>query len=246
MADAGPRKSYTLLTAGTPNGWKPSITLEELGSSYDVKKISLSDNEQKQDWFLKINPNGRIPALVDHTCGDLPIFESGAIMWWLASRDPEGKLFPKDPSKQAEVMSWLMFQMGGLGPMQGQANHFLRYAPVKIEYGINRYVNETNRLYQVLDDHLKDHEWLAADQYTIADIANFTWVFIHTWSGVSLDDKPHLKAWFEKIEARPAVQRGLDIPEANKFKSMTEEEAQKAVEEVQKFMGSTAAPATQK
>ncbi|CAL5225665.1 g8526 [Coccomyxa viridis] len=231
----------TLYTAGTPNGWKPSITLEELGIPYEVKSISLPENEQKQDWFLKINPNGRIPAMVDHSAGNLPIFESGAIMWYLGMRhDPQGKIFPKDIKKQTEVMSWLMFQMGGLGPMQGQANHFVRYAPEQIEYAKNRYVNETNRLYQVLDTHLKTHEWLAADQYTIADIANFSWVFAYFWAGATVDDKPHLKAWYEKILARPEVQKGLDVPEANAFKkALGEEEIQKMVGEARKVMVST-------
>ncbi|KAK9810083.1 hypothetical protein WJX72_004467 [[Myrmecia] bisecta] len=240
MASGG--KPFTLYTAGTPNGWKASIPLEELGVPHNVRAISLSKNEQKEDWFLRINPNGRIPALVDHEAGDLAIFESGAIMWYLAEKaDPNGLLAPKDLSKKAEVMSWLMFQMGGVGPMQGQANHFNRYAPEKIPYAINRYVNETNRLYEVLEKHLANHEWLAADQYTIADIANFCWVYSHDWAGVSLDDKPHLKAWLEKIEKRPAVQCGLDVPEPNMVKKAKEdpEFAKQKIQEAQAMMVST-------
>ncbi|KAK9810507.1 hypothetical protein WJX72_011963 [[Myrmecia] bisecta] len=233
-------KPFTLYTAGTTNGWKGSIPLEELGVPYNVKAISFSKNEQKEDWFVRINPNGRIPALVDHAAGDLAIFESGAIMWYLAEKaDPSGLLAPKDLSKKAEVMSWLMWQMGGLGPMQGQLSHFSKFAPEQIPYAIERYSNETERLYQVLEDQLSKHEWLAADQYTIADIASFCWVYAHEFAGISLADKPHLKAWLERIEARPAVQRGLDVPEPNLIKQARQdpELAKRMVEEAKAKMG---------
>ncbi|KAL0023698.1 hypothetical protein WJX79_003791 [Trebouxia sp. C0005] len=195
---------------------------------YKVHAISLSKNEQKEEWFLKINPNGRIPAIVDHDEGDLPVFESGAIMIYLADKDPSSKFLPKDTRKRAEVISWLMFQMGGLGPMQGQANHFVRYAPEKIEYGVKRYTNETRRLYGVIEKHLSDgRDWLAAGQYTIADMANFSWVFMHEWAGIEVDDMPHLKAWMKRIEERPAVQKGLDIPEENVKKQMARDPKKK-------------------
>lgn len=221
-------KGITLYTSGTPNGWKASILVEELQTPYQVHAISLSKNEQKEEWFLKINPNGRIPAIVDHDEGDLPVFESGAIMIYLADKDPNSKFLPKDTRKRAEVISWLMFQMGGLGPMQGQANHFVRYAPEKIEYGVKRYTNETRRLYGVIEKHLSDgREWLAAGQYTIADMANFSWVFMHEWAGIEVDDMPHLKAWMKRIEERPAVQKGLDIPEENVKKQMARDPKKK-------------------
>ncbi|CAK0785922.1 hypothetical protein CVIRNUC_009135 [Coccomyxa viridis] len=219
MASSTDGAQLTLYTGPTPNGWKPSIMLEELGLPYHVRRLDFSSKEQKEEWFLKINPNGRIPALVDHTAGDLKIFESGAILWYLGEMyDPEGTLWPKEGKKRTEVMSWLMFQMGGLGPMQGQASYFLNSAPEQIEYAKNRYLNETDRLYQVLDDHLKERQWLAAGQYTLADIANFTWVFCHSRIGKTLDDNPHLKAWYERMLARPAVQKGLDVPTENAIK----------------------------
>lgn len=206
-------KPYTLYTAGTPNGWKASITLEEIGVPYHVHYISLSKNEQKQDWFTKINPNGRIPALVDHQGGDFPIFESGAILWYLAEKHHEANILPQDVKGKAEVSSWLNWQMGGVGPMAGQAIMFLWYAPEDIPFAVNRYVYETDRLYTILDLHLRDRDWVAAGQFTIADIALYPWVWLHWYSGVPLDDKPHLTTWLQRCGARPAVQRGLLIPE---------------------------------
>ncbi|KAL1923866.1 uncharacterized protein VTP21DRAFT_6901 [Calcarisporiella thermophila] len=205
--------NLTLYTAATPNGFKPSITLEELGLPYNVKAISLSQNEQKSEWFTKINPNGRIPALTDHSRGEFNVFESGAIMIYLCEHyDPSGKLYPKDPNARSEVLQWLMFQMGGVGPMQGQANHFFKFAPEKIEYGIKRYQNETRRLYEVIEKQLSQgREWLAGGQYSLADIANFTWVRSHDFAGVSIDDLPNIKNWLARIESRPAVQKGLKI-----------------------------------
>lgn len=207
--------NLTLYTAGTPNGWKPSITLEELGLQYKVVTLDISKNETKEPWFLEICPNGRIPALVDHEEGEFKVWESGAIMWYLAEK--YGGLLPKDFKQKTEVHCWLMFQMGGVGPMQGQANHFFKYAPEKIEYGINRYKNETKRLYSVLDDRLKDHEWLAADQFTIADIANFSWVACAPIIEIGLEEFPNVKRWYDQILSRPAVKKGLDVPEKNKL-----------------------------
>jgi len=155
---------YTLYTWGTPNGWKASVVLEELGVEYELKAVDISTNAQKEEWFTKINPNGRIPAIVDHGNKDQFVFETGAIMWYLCEKEAKGEEFwPKDLGKRAEIMSWLMYQMGGVGPMQGQANHFVRFSKEKIPYAMKRYVDETKRLFQVLDDQLSQHEWLAAD-----------------------------------------------------------------------------------
>ncbi|AMO71247.1 glutathione S-transferase family protein [Sphingorhabdus sp. M41] len=196
----------TLYTAATPNGWKASITLEELALPYELKTISFDENEQKSDWYLKINPNGRIPALVDD---GFPIFESGAIMTYLAEKT--GKLMPTDLKGKTKVMQWLMFQMGGVGPMMGQANVFFRYFPEKIQPAIDRYQRETRRLLEVLDGHLANNEYLA-DDYSIADIANWSWVHSYQWSGVNIEGLDHLARWIDLVGARPAVQRGRDIP----------------------------------
>jgi GST-like protein len=198
-----------LYTAETPNGWKASITLEELGLPYEVHPIKLSQGEQKEEWFLKINPNGRIPAIVDRDEGDLAIFESGAIMIHLAEKT--GRLLPTDVRGRALVMEWLMFQMGGIGPMMGQANVFFRYAPEKIPYAIDRYQREVRRLFEVLERRLGEAEYLG-DDYSIADIANWSWVHSYEWSGVSIDGLTHLKRWIDAVGARPAVQRGRAIP----------------------------------
>jgi GST-like protein len=198
-----------LYTAPTPNGWKVSIALEELGLAYTVRAISLDKLEQKQEWFLALNPNGRIPAIVDRGNGDFAVFESGAILLYLAERT--GKLLPADPKGRSVAIQWLMFQMSGIGPMQGQANVFFRYAPEKIQYAIDRYQNETRRLYEVLERRLKDVEYLAGD-YSIADIATWPWVSIHSWAGVSLDGLPSVSRWLEAVGKRPAVQRGRAVP----------------------------------
>jgi glutathione S-transferase len=195
-----------LYTSPTPNGWKASITLEELAIPYEVTPIRLDKLEQKQEWFLKLNPNGRIPVIVDD---GFPVFESGAIMIYLAEK--AGKLLPADVKGRSRVIQWLMFQMGGIGPMQGQANVFFRYAPEKIQYAIDRYQKETRRLYEVLDRRLGESEWLA-DDYSIADIANWSWVSIHAWAGVETADLTNLSRWMDAIKARPAVQRGRAVP----------------------------------
>ncbi len=201
-----------LYTAATPNGHKASIALEELALPYTLKVLDLSKGEQKTPAFLAINPNGRIPAIVDRAEGDFAVFESGAILIYLAEKT--GQLMPSDAKGRSRVLQWLMFQMGGIGPMMGQANVFYRYFPEKIQPAIDRYQGESKRLFRVLDGQLKDHEYLAGD-YSIADIANFAWVRTYRWSGVEVDDLPHLQRWLDAIKARPAVQRGLHAPPSN-------------------------------
>jgi glutathione S-transferase/GST-like protein len=198
-----------LYTAATPNGHKVSIALEELGLPYSLRVLDLSANEQKETWFLAINPNGRIPAIVDHDEGDFAVFESGAILIYLAEKT--GRLMPQDVKGRSRVLQWLMFQMGGIGPMMGQANVFYRYFPEKIQPAIDRYQGEVRRLFRVLDGHLAKNEYLAGD-YSIADIANWAWVRTHNWSGVAIDDLPNLARWRDQIRARPAVQRGIEMP----------------------------------
>jgi glutathione S-transferase len=198
-----------LYTAPTPNGWKASITLEELEIPYEVHSVNLTANEQKEPWFLKISPNARIPAIVDREAGDLPIFESGAIMIYLAEK--AGRLLPQDIAGRTQVIQWLMFQMGGIGPMMGQANVFFRYFPEKLQPAIDRYQNESRRLFEVLNTRLMDHEWLAGD-FSIADIANWSWVRTYKWSGVSADGLDGLKRWRDQIRERPACQRGVEVP----------------------------------
>ncbi len=199
-----------LYTSATPNGWKASIMLEELALPYTLHALKLGEGDQKQPDYLKLNPNGRIPTIVDRAEGNFTVFESGAIMIYLAEKT--GKLLPSAMKPRSEVLQWLMLQMGGTGPMQGQAHVFFRYFPEKIPAVIARYQNETKRLYTVLDTRLKDHEYLV-DDYSIADIAHWTWVRIHYWAGVEIDDLPHLKRWVDLLEARPACQRGVLIPE---------------------------------
>jgi GST-like protein len=199
-----------LFTAATPNGWKASITLEELALPYKVRRIDFDKKEQKEPWYLKINPNGRIPAIVDHDNGGFAVFESGALMIYLAEK--AGRLLPKDVKGRSLAMQWLMFQMGGIGPMMGQANVFYRYAPERIPYAIDRYQREVRRLLEVLDTRLADNEFLAGD-YSIADIANWSWVRGYKWSGVTLDGLGNLTRWLEAIAERPAVKRGVDVPE---------------------------------
>ena len=207
-------RMITLYTANTPNGIKVSIALEELALPYEVHAIDLGTKQQKEPWFLAINPNGRIPAIVDHApadgAGDLAVFESGAILVYLAEKT--GRLMPADVRGRTSVMQWLMFQMGGVGPMMGQANVFFRYAPEKIPFAIERYQRESRRLLEVLDGRLADHEYLAGD-YSIADIANWSWAQSHAWGGISVDGLTHLQRWLAAIAARPAVAKGRTIPE---------------------------------
>ena len=198
-----------LYTAETPNGWKASIMLEEVELPYTVKALRLDQLEQKQEGFLRINPNGRIPAIVDRDEGDFAVFESGAILLYLAEKT--GKLLPADRKGRSRVIQWLMFQMGGVGPMQGQAHVFFRYVPEKIEFAIARYQNETKRLYTVLDTRLGEAEFLGGD-YSIADMASYPWVKLHGWAGIEIDDLPNLMRWMDTMAARPAVERGLAVP----------------------------------
>jgi glutathione S-transferase len=198
-----------LYTAPTPNGYKVSIVLEELDLPYALKVLNLSEGEQKRPDFLAINPNGRIPAIVDRGNGDFPVFESGAILLYLAER--AGRLIPADEKGRSRVVQWLMFQMGGLGPMMGQANVFTRYFPEQIPSVIDRYRRESRRLLEVLDRRLAGNEYLAGD-YSIADIANFCWARTHAWPGVDVTGLDHLQRWLDAIAARPAVQRGLQKP----------------------------------
>jgi GST-like protein len=198
-----------LYTAPTPNGWKASIMLEEIGVPYEVHAVRLDQLEQKSEGFLRINPNGRIPAIVDRDAGDFPVFESGAILIYLAEKTR--KLLPADAKDRSRAIQWLMFQMGGLGPMQGQANVFFRYAPEKIPFAIERYQKETRRLYEVLDRRLGEARYLAGD-YSIADVATWPWVTLHGWAGVELDGLEHLSRWVKEVGERPAVQRGRAIP----------------------------------
>jgi glutathione S-transferase len=198
-----------LFTAGTPNGRKASIALEEMELPYVARAIDLRAKEQLEPWFLKLNPNGRIPVIVDTANEDFAVFESGAILLYLA--DKSGKFLPAAPKLRSEVIQWLMFQIGGLGPMMGQANVFFRYAPEKIEYAIGRYQREVRRLLGVLDQRLEAREFLVGD-YSIADMAHFAWARSHDWSGVDVDGLPHLQRWLKAIAGRPAVQRGLEVP----------------------------------
>ena len=198
-----------LYTAATPNGWKVSIALEELGLPYALHPIDLASGEQKQPAFTAINPNGRIPAIVDRDADDFAVFESGAILVYLAEKT--GRLLPADARGRSRAMQWLMFQMGGVGPMMGQANVFTRYFPETLPSVIDRYRRESRRLLEVLDGHLAHNEYLAGD-YGIADIANWSWAHMHDWPGVSIDGLPHLLRWLDAVAARPAVARGRAVP----------------------------------
>jgi len=198
-----------LYTAPTPNGWKASVTLEELGLPYETHFVDIGKGEQHEPAFLAINPNGRIPAIVDRGENDLAIFESGALMIHLAEK--AGRLLPSSTAGRARVLSWLMFQMGGVGPMMGQANVFFRYFPEKIPPAIERYQNESRRLFEVLDGRLAKSEWLA-DDFSIADIANWCWARTHKWSGVSVEGLDHLQRWLNAMRERPACQRGIEVP----------------------------------
>ena len=198
-----------LYTAATPNGHKVSIALEELGLPYNVHAIDLMQGQQKKPEYVKLNPNGRIPTIVDTDNGDFTVFESGAILIYLAEKT--GKLLPQDARGRSRALQWLMFQMGGVGPMMGQANVFFRYFPEKIQPAIDRYQNECRRLFEVLDRHLGESEWLA-DEYSIADIATWPWVRTYKWSGVKIDGLVNLKRWLDAMYARPACIKGIEVP----------------------------------
>ena len=223
-----------LYTAATPNGHKVSIALEELALPYTLKVLDLSKGEQKQPDFLAICPNGRIPAIVDRAADDFAVFESGACLIYLAEKT--GQLMPTDAKGRSRVLQWLMFQMGGIGPMMGQANVFFADFPEKIQPAIDRYQGESKRLFTVLDRHRKDHEYLAGD-YSIADIAKWAWVRTHRWSGVEVDDLPHLKRWLDAIRQRPAVLRGIEAPPSKiNLTQDGDEAAKKFSEEARKMV----------
>jgi glutathione S-transferase len=199
-----------LYTWSTPNGRKVSIALEEFKIPYTVHQIVMRDRVQKEPWFLKINPNGRVPAIIDRANGDFAVFESGAILWYLAEMIDAPYL--NDRKRRSVVLQWLMFQMSGVGPMQGQANVFNRYFPEKIPSVISRYTNEVSRLYGVMDGRLAEVEFLAGE-YSIADMSVYPWVAQHDWSGVELTPFKHLSRWFDAMSARPAVQKGMKVPD---------------------------------
>lgn len=220
-----------LYTAATPNGHKASIMLEEVGLPYHVHALNLGAGEQKQESYLAINPNGRIPAIVDRDNDDFAVFESGAILIYLAEKT--GKLLPADPKGRSLAIQWLMFQMGGVGPMQGQAGVFVRYAPEKIPFAIERYQRETRRLYEVLERRLARVEYLAGD-YSIADVATFPWVRSHDWVGVTVDGLPNVQRWLDAIAKRPAVIAGLAVPKPREMSA--EEEAKLRIEAARKLL----------
>lgn len=204
----------------TPNGWKISIALEELGLPYEVKFINIGKGDQFEPEFLKIAPNNRMPAIVDPDGPDgapISVFESGAILQYLGRKT--GELYPQDERRRVAVEEWLMWQMGGLGPMAGQAHHFRIYAPEPIQYAIDRYTNECNRLYGVMDRRLENNEWLAGDDFSIADIACIGWISRHERQGQNLNDFSNLKRWYDAMLDRPAVQRGLAVAQALDKKS---------------------------
>jgi len=205
-----------LYTWPTPNGHKVHIMLEECGLEYNVHGVDIGAGEQFKPEFLKISPNNKIPAMVDHDGPGgkpLALAESGAMLFYLASKT--GKFLPKDIKKRWNVMQWMMTQMGHVGPMLGQAHHFLGYAPEKIEYAMNRYKNEANRLYGVLDKQLAANAFAAGADYTIADMAIFPWAARHEWHTVNLADFPNVKRWYDVVNARPAVTKGMAVPYLN-------------------------------
>ncbi len=199
-----------LYTSPTPNGRKITIMLEEIGLDYTVHNIKLAEQDQKRPEFLAMNPNGRIPVIVDRDLDDFVVFESGAIMIYLAEKT--GQLLPQEEKARSRVIQWLMFQMGGLGPMMGQANVFYRYFDEKIPAVIDRYQHEGLRLLTILDERLAERDYLC-DEYSIADIAHWSWAVGHEWSGINIDGLDHLNAWLDRLAARPAVEKGRNIPQ---------------------------------
>lgn len=198
-----------LYSANTPNGQKIAIALEEMALPYDLHRINLSEQEQKQPAFLAINPNGRIPAIIDKDEGNFAVFESGAILLYLAEKT--GQLMPSDPKGRSVVIQWLMFQMSGLGPIMGQAGWFLRAAPERIPIGIERYQNETRRLLSVLESRLSQSPYLGGEDYSIADITTWTWAHRADYADVDLADYPHVQRWASSVAQRPAVIKGMQV-----------------------------------
>lgn len=202
-----------LYTASTMNGWKPVIFLEEAEIEYELTYIDFSQKEQKSDWYVKLNPNGRIPTIVDRSNNDFVVFESGAILWYLAEKYQ--KFLPKDDKSRSQALQWLMFQMSGIGPMMGQAMYFQRIAEPQgnyDEYAINRYVNESRRLFEVLDKQLENKQYILGDEFSIVDIATYPWARAYYWAKVSVEGLDNLNSWFETMDSRPATQRALEIP----------------------------------
>jgi len=213
-----------LYTSHTPNGYKVSILLEELKLPYNAISVNLEEMDQKKPNFLKLNPNGKIPIIVDHENDHFTVFESGAILIYLAEKS--GKLLPSDFKARSIVIQWLMFQMGGIGPMQGQAHVFFRYAPTKIKYAIERYQKETMRLYSVLDNQLKEKQFLAGD-FSIADIATWPWVKRHHWAGIEINHLPNLLRWLQDLTRRNAFKKGIEVPYKLNKGEMSKEHATK-------------------
>ncbi len=202
-----------LYTASTMNGWKPLIFLEEAEVEYNLTPIDFSKKDQKSEWYMKLNPNGRIPTIVDLSNDNFVVFESGAILWYLAEK--YGKFLPKEEKSRSQALQWLMFQMGGVGPMMGQAMYFQRIAEPQgnhEEFSIKRYVQESRRLLEVLDKQLEGKTYLLGDEFSIADIATYPWARSYYWAKVSVDGLENLQAWFECIDNRPRTQRALEIP----------------------------------
>ena len=206
--------SFDLYTSATPNGYKVSIMLEELKLKYKVHKIDLGKQTQKEEWFLNLNPNGRIPVLKDNENNKV-IFESGAILYYLAIK--YNKFFCEE--KRTEIMQWLMFQMSGIGPMQGQANVFFRYMDEKIPVAISRYQNECRRLYEVLDKQLKYNKWICG-KYSIADIATWPWIKIYFWAGIDISNLDNLIRWMDQMEKRKACKAGILVPKRESSKKV--------------------------
>ena len=209
-----PKPDILLYTANTMNGWKPLIFLHEGEIDYDMVPISFAKKEQKAPDYLKLNPNGRIPTIVDRGNDNFAVFESGAILWYLAEK--YGKFLSPAPKIRSETLQWLMFQMGGIGPMMGQAMYFQRIAKPngdEVPYAITRYVDESRRLLEVLNTRLEGRDWLVGDAYSIADMATYPWARTHFWATVSVDGLDHLSSWFEQIDARPKTQAALQLPE---------------------------------
>ncbi|MEM8876869.1 MAG: glutathione binding-like protein [Pseudomonadota bacterium] len=210
-----PKPDIQLYTAATMNGYKPVIFLEEAKEDYELTFVDFAKKEQKEPDYLKLNPNGRIPTIVDRGNDDFAVFESGAILWYLAEKF--GRFLPSEQKARSETLQWLMFQMGGIGPMMGQAMYFQRIAAPNgehVPFAIKRYVDETRRLLEVLNTRLEGREWLAADEYTIADMATYPWARAYVWAKVSIEGLDNLKAWFDRIDERPMVQKALTIPKA--------------------------------
>ena len=202
-----------LYTAATMNGWKPLIFLEEAGVDYELTAIDFGKKEQKAEWYLKLNPNGRIPTIVDRSNDNFVVFESGAILWYLAEK--YNQFLPVGDKGRSQVLQWLMFQMGGVGPMMGQAMYFQRIAAAKGHedpYAIERYVSESRRLLEVLNQQLIDKMYLVGDEFTIADIATYPWARSYPWAKVSVEGLPHLQTWFDRIDGRPATQKAVSLP----------------------------------